>query len=66
MIKNLWHKSSSSNQGSNCVEVMETDDGGFLVRDTKDNGTGPTLAFTRNEWDAFLEGAERGEFKPSE
>lgn len=62
---NQWHKSSASNGGGNCVEVMETEDGVFLVRDTKDKGNGPTLHFTRGEWDAFLRGMELGEFKPS-
>lgn len=62
---NKWHKSSASNGAQNCVEVMETDDGGFLVRDTKDGGAGPVLAFTRAEWTAFLKGAELGEFEPT-
>ncbi len=61
-----WHKSTASNGGGNCVEVMETADGGFRVRDTKDGGTGPVLHYTRSEWAAFLEGIQRGEFEPSE
>ena len=32
------------------------------VRDTKDGGTGPVLAFDENEWACFLVGARRGEF----
>jgi hypothetical protein len=32
------------------------------VRDTKDAGHGPILAFTQTEWAAFLEGAADGEF----
>jgi hypothetical protein len=32
------------------------------VRDTKDQGQGPTLRFTSDEWDAFLDGARGGEF----
>lgn len=66
MIKNQWHKAEASNGASNCVEVMETDEGGFLVRDTKDNGTGAVLSFTRAEWTAFLDGVSRDEFTPSE
>jgi len=58
---NEWHKAAASNGGTNCVEVMETADG-FLVRDTKDGGTGPTLAFTHAEWAAFLAGVGEGEF----
>jgi hypothetical protein len=65
MIKNQWHKAEASNGGSNCVEVMEADGGRFLVRDTKDNGAGPVLSFTRGEWAAFLEGLRLSEFEPS-
>jgi hypothetical protein len=32
------------------------------VRDTKDQGTGPILRFTDAEFDAFLDGARKGEF----
>lgn len=31
------------------------------VRDSKDQ-SGPTLTFTRDEWDAFLSGVHNGEF----
>ena len=62
---NEWHKSSASNGAQNCVEVMETADGGFLVRDTKDHGTGPVLSFARGEWAAFLKGVRLDEFEPS-
>lgn len=61
-----WHKADASNGAQNCVEVMETEEGAFLVRDTKDNGRGPILRFTRGEWSAFLSGIELGEFEPSE
>lgn len=60
---NEWHKAAASNGGTNCVEVMETADG-FLVRDTKDGGTGPILSFTHGEWEAFLSGVNNGEFDP--
>lgn len=62
---NVWHKAAASNGSGNCVEVMETADGGFLVRDTKDRGIGPVLGFTRGEWTAFLEGVRLNEFEPS-
>jgi hypothetical protein len=32
------------------------------VRDSKDQGHGPVLLFTRAEWTAFLAGARDGEF----
>jgi Domain of unknown function (DUF397) len=62
---NQWYKAAASNGGTNCVEVMETEDG-FLVRDTKDGGHGPVLAFTHAEWDAFLDGVLNGEFDPAD
>jgi hypothetical protein len=62
---NQWHKASASNGGTNCVEVMETDEG-FLVRDTKDGGQGSVLSFTHAEWEAFLAGVNLGEFDPIE
>ena len=55
-----WRKSSGSDSGG-CVEVAYAD--GFIgVRDTKDQGTGPVLAFTPHEWTAFLYGVEHKEF----
>ena len=62
---NQWHKSTASNGGTNCVEVMETEDG-FLVRDTKDGGGGPVLSFTHTEWEVFLDGVLHGEFDPAD
>jgi hypothetical protein len=63
MRMNQWHKADASNGGTNCVEVMETEEG-FLVRDTKDDGAGPVLSFTHGEWEAFLSGVTDGEFDP--
>jgi hypothetical protein len=34
----------------------------FDARDTKDNGTGPVLTFTPQEWRAFIGGVRDGEF----
>jgi hypothetical protein len=57
-----WKKSTSSdNNGGACVEVAITPDL-VGVRDTKAQGRGPILSFTRAEWDAFVEGAKDGEF----
>jgi hypothetical protein len=44
-----------------CVEIAMA--GGIIgIRDSKDHGHGPVLAFTRDEWAAFLGGARKGEF----
>ncbi len=46
-----WRTSSYSGQG-NCVELA--DQGGrVLVRDTKQAGTGPVLAFSAPAWRRF-------------
>lgn len=48
-----WRKSTYSSGGANnCVEVGAA--AGVLVRDTKDNGTGPVLGFTATAWTEFL------------
>ncbi|MGN2634767.1 DUF397 domain-containing protein [Nocardia takedensis] len=58
----MWRKSVHSGPDGNCVEVAFLGDGNVAVRDTKDNGIGPVLAFTPGEWDAFLTGVSRGGF----
>ncbi|MCM3882475.1 DUF397 domain-containing protein [Frankia sp. R82] len=59
-----WRRSSYSNgAGGMCVEVAPLGEG-VAVRDSK-NPTGPVLAFTAPEWDAFLAGARDGEFDRS-
>lgn len=49
-----WRKSRHSQPNGGCIEAGRADDGTIGVRDTKLNGTGPTLEFTRNEWCTFL------------
>ena len=50
-----WRKSTySSNGGGECVETG-SNGAHVLVRDTKDNGTGPALAFTPAAWHAFTQ-----------
>ena len=55
-----WRKSSASGSG-NCVEVA-VDGEEVLLRDTKQRGAGPVLAFTEAEWQAFLAGVDAREF----
>jgi len=50
-----WHKSTRSNStGGNCVEVADNLTEAIYVRDTKDNGCGPVLAFSREAWRQFI------------
>ena len=55
-----WQKSTRCGNAA-CVEVAKVD-GGYLVRDSK-NPTGAVLSFTEQEWTAFVEGVEAGEFR---
>ena len=61
LSKAIWHKSSLSGSGNNCVEVATNLPGLVAVRDSKDR-SGPVLAFTPSEWGAFIAGAKSGEF----
>ena len=56
-----WVKSSLSFANGNCVEIATLADDMIGIRDSKDP-QGPVLRFTRGEWNAFLAGAQRGEF----
>jgi hypothetical protein len=58
----VWRKSRHSGPDGNCVEVAHLVDGNVAVRDTKDSGNGPVLAFAPGEWDAFLTGLASGQF----
>jgi hypothetical protein len=54
-----WHKSTySSPEGASCIEQGQTTEDGspvfVFVRDTKQNGRGPILAFAPNAWAAFV------------
>ncbi len=56
-----WRKSSYSNSTGGCVEVAEA----WLtvgVRDSKQHGTGPVLAFSAAAWQAFLAQVKAGRF----
>ena len=45
---------------TNCIQVARRDDE-IMIADSKHPG-GPVLSYTLQEWDAFLDGAKRGEF----
>jgi hypothetical protein len=56
-----WRKSSYSNSSGNCVEVAATDHA-VGVRDSKQQGHGPVLEFTRAVWETFIRAARDGKF----
>jgi hypothetical protein len=56
-----WIKSSLSFANGNCVEVADLQGGEIGVRNSRDS-TGPVLAFTQDEWHAFIGGVRNGEF----
>lgn len=55
-----WRKSVNSGD-TGCVEVALSS---LVVgvRDSKDNGCGPVLAFTPTAWTSFLAGLRKNEF----
>ena len=55
-----WRKASRSGANGACVEVRRIGDQ-IQVRDSK-NPNGPVLSFTPTEWEAFLDGVQKGEF----
>ena len=59
-ISHCWMKSSASGE-SGCVEVRYLDQR-IQIRDSKDP-SGNILEFTGFEWEAFLVGVARGEFR---
>jgi hypothetical protein len=62
MTTTPWVKArKSGTNGGSCIEMRRHDDL-IEVRDTKQAGTGPVLRFTRAEFDAWLDGARKGEF----
>jgi hypothetical protein len=54
-----WRTAIKSS-GGGCVQVARRD-GMIMVADSKHPG-GPALSYTLKEWDAFLDGAKKGEF----
>ena len=56
-----WHKAQASVNNGQCVQLAHTPDGGTAIRDSK-NPNGPTLHFTREEWDTFTHALQTGEF----
>jgi hypothetical protein len=56
-----WIKATKSNGGGDCVQ-MRRNGTAIEVRDSKHGEDGPVLSFTKKEFDAWLDGANNGEF----
>ncbi|GIH73214.1 DUF397 domain-containing protein [Sphaerimonospora thailandensis] len=57
-----WRKASKSgSNGGDCIEVAPLSGGRVAIRDTERPGQVPFVV-TASVWDAFLDGAKRGEF----
>ena len=56
-----WVKASASGSNGNCVE-MRQNDAAIEVRDTKAQGTGPSLHLSAAEFGAWIVGAKSGAF----
>ena len=56
-----WRKSSFSGPDTNCVELADAGNE-ILVRDTKDNGTGPVLHISRSEMAALVAAIKAGHY----
>lgn len=48
-----WRKSRHSQPNGDCVEAARSTAGAIGVRDSKADGNGPILRFTRVEWTRF-------------
>ncbi|MGH3514741.1 MAG: DUF397 domain-containing protein [Pseudonocardiaceae bacterium] len=50
-----WRKSSHSSANANCVEINFAQPDFVHIRDSKDRGTGPTIAVTRRQWATLVD-----------
>jgi Domain of unknown function (DUF397) len=57
----VWRKSRRSNPSGNCVEIAVLAGGAVAMRNSR-HPDGPALVFTKSDWDAFLGGAQDGDF----
>ncbi|MBB5940325.1 DUF397 domain-containing protein [Streptomyces zagrosensis] len=56
-----WQKATASDAVNDCVEVARLSENEFAIRNSR-HPEGPALIYTRSEWEAFVDGASKGEF----
>ena len=57
-----WRRSSLCGAHGSCVEVAETPDGRYAIRNGEASSSSPVLYFSGDEWEAFVGGVKAGEF----
>jgi hypothetical protein len=62
MLTRNWTKAKASDSNGSCLLVRGGNGGTVEVSDSKLGDQSPILTFKPNEWDAFLDGARKGEF----
>jgi hypothetical protein len=63
LYRAVWRKSRRSNPSGNCVEIATLDGEQVAMRNSR-HPDGPALIFPRSDWDAFIGGAQEGDFGP--
>jgi hypothetical protein len=58
----LWRKSSLSQDNTGCIEDAVGREHVY-VRHSRDGWDGPVLTFLHREWEAFVAGVLKGEFR---
>ncbi|MFD4575767.1 DUF397 domain-containing protein [Streptomyces sp. NPDC058417] len=56
-----WQKARASDAKNDCIEVARLSENEYAVRNSRFPG-GPALIYTKDEFDAFVDGASKGEF----
>jgi hypothetical protein len=56
-----WQKARASDAQNDCIEVARLSENEYAVRNSR-FPDGPALIYTRDEFDAFIDGAGKGEF----